>query len=314
MIEQIKSIEQAIIATLSYFDLFEYPLKKEEIWTWLYSPNSFNYQEFEKSLNSEKVLQKVDSKDEYLFLKERENLIEIRKDRFEIDQKKWQIAKKGARILRYIPFIRLICVCNTLAFNNANIESDIDFFIVVKNNRLWLARFFATFLLDLLRMRRKGEKIQDKICLSFYVTEKTMNFEPLLIKPEDSYFAFWTAQLVPLLNRENTFEKLIEQNKWVKNYLPNAFERTKKSLIVDNSFTNFFYKLKEKALSGKLGNWLENYFKLVQKNKMDKNTESVAKEPNTKVVISDDVLKFHETDTREMIQREFERRFQLFCN
>jgi len=312
MRDQIKNIEQAIIATICYFDLFEYPLKKEEIWSWLYSPIRFSYSDFDQAMISEKVAKDIDSKEGYFFLKGKENLIEIRKDRLAISQKKWQIAKKGAGILRYIPFIRLICVCNTLAYDNAKKESDIDFFIVVKNNRLWLTRFLATVLLDLLRMRRKGKRIQNKICLSFYVTEKAMNLESLLIKPEDSHFAFWFSQFVPLLNRENTFEKLVSQNQWIKQYLPNAFQKMKTGLISDNSCINFFYKIKERVLSGNLGDWLENYFKKIQKNKMDKNTESVAGEPNTKVVISDDILKFHETDTRKKVQEEFERRISSF--
>jgi len=66
-------------------------------------------------------------------LKGRITLPEARKTHKFIAEKLWNRVKFYSNSMQKMPFIRMIAVCNNLAYDNANEKSDIDLFIVVKD-------------------------------------------------------------------------------------------------------------------------------------------------------------------------------------
>ncbi|MFA5070432.1 MAG: hypothetical protein WC528_04070 [Patescibacteria group bacterium] len=310
-------LEKAILAGLCYYDVFDYPLTAEEIWRWLYVKDGKT--DFPKDLNAvlevlemSKNLKEVMETDEnYYYLKGRREIVETRKERFEADKNKWRIAKSAMGFLRMVPFLKYVAVCNNVAINNAKAESDIDFFIVASTGQLWTCRFFTTWFTWMLGYWRHKNKIRNKICLSFYAAEESLDFQPLLLKEGDPYFNFWVDQLVPLFDRGGTGEKIKAQNTWVLKQLPNALAGQKESLVKPDSLTAMIQQFFEIVfINPILGPWLTNFIRHNQMKKMGKNQESVAKENNTKVVIADSVLKFHETDKREFYRQKFYERLK----
>ncbi|USN53636.1 MAG: hypothetical protein H6760_00480 [Candidatus Nomurabacteria bacterium] len=304
--------EQGILATLAYFDVFDYPLREEEILRWFYVTSPSEH--WEKSTvqetlrHSQALSEYIEQREGWYTLKHRGQLIERRVQRRRISMRKWRIARFATRLLRVIPFIRMVAVCNTLALNNAREESDIDFFIIARQGRMWTMRFLTTTLLDFARIRRKGAAIKDKICLSFYVTDAAMNLEPLRLQPVDPHFVYWADQFVLLYDTAAVFQDYQQANVWGKQYLPFAFSQSSQPQIRDTLLTSMMKQSAEWILGGRIGDWFEKFFRRIQLRKMDRNVHSRAWENDSQVIISDNILKFHEQDRREEYRRLFEGR------
>ena len=64
----------------------------------------------------------------------------------------------------------------------------------------------------------------------------------------------------------------------------------------------------EKVLKGFFGDIGESFFKYIQLAKMSANKQSIAKEKDSRVVINDKMLKFHENERRVLYRQKFEER------
>lgn len=305
---ELHPIERGIVATLAYFDVLDYPLTADEVGRWFYAETpieGLTQSKVSEALQNSTALKAfIQAEDGYYFLTGRSELVSFRSDKSLNARTKWLIAKRAAGWLRWVPFIRMVAVCNKLAYDNVRPESDIDFFIVSRSKRLWLTRFAATVMLDLLRLRRKGSSIKDKICLSFFVTDDALNLERLSLKPDDPHFMFWLDQFV-LLFGQDEFVRFQQANNWIKQRLPFAFTEKDERVIQDASFIRMIRRMKEWFLGGWLGDWFEAGFKRLQLAKMKNNRDSRAWSDNTDVVISDQVLKFHEADRRQEYRDRF---------
>ncbi|MBN1325561.1 hypothetical protein JW977_01075 [Candidatus Falkowbacteria bacterium] len=306
-------LELFVLNTIIYFDIFDYPLTVNEIYYYLYTGGMdvmpFSSQEIDDILvTSEKLRKVITTQSGFYFLKGRREIVEIRLERYNIADKKFRIAKKAIWFLKFLPFIKMIAVCNNLGYQNAKPESDIDFFIITAKNRIYLVRFCVSVLLSLLRFR--GENKTDRICLSFYTTEDNMDFSNLPIVAEDIYLTFWLATLWPIYVRENFCQKFLEKNVWLKKYLPHfmPIKIGYRYRVDDTSWSKFIYGAKELIAGGFIGNFLEKITKKIQLKKMSQRKKDMAVVGNSKVIISDIMLKFHENDRRLEYLQKFERK------
>ncbi|MCD4704631.1 hypothetical protein K8R66_00985 [bacterium] len=302
------SLEKAILKTVIYYDIFDYPLTGFEIWKWLYD-YQVTLDEVVKALeNSFDLKRYLETKDGFYFFKGRKSLINTRKARRDYSIDKWRVGLRAAWFLRIIPFIKTIILCNSIAYFNAEKDSDIDFFIIVKDKYLWLTRFLITILLHFLRIRRHGNKISDRICLSFYIIDNNLSLEKLTYK-RDIHFYYWLLHFVPIFDT-GIYKKFFKNNAWLKNYIPRAstWEVIDNWMTKDNFFTKIFRTFLERILDNFLGRFLNSFLRKVQLFKMSKNKFSKSKENNTDVIISDNILKFHEEDNRKSIRDIFYKR------
>lgn len=307
-------LTSALLATLAYHDVFNYPLKRSELWRWLYfgwplegQPATIERSAFDAALDALVAAGKVETKGGYYYLKGKEASVVLRLERFELARKKWEIARRGAAILRTAPFIRFVGVCNTLAINNVRRESDIDFFIITKDHRLWTSRFVITGALEARDLRRHGKKTKDRICLSFYLSETNADTRPLLLPDGDPYFAFWLAQLVPMFD-VGGWQTLKRANSWLTSIMPHAWQDRPKPVLTDTPWTKWVRETREFFLYNWFGDQIENYLKSAQNLKMRMNRESLQDHPDNRVVISINTVKVHESDRREEYRQKFKER------
>ncbi|PIT88714.1 MAG: hypothetical protein COU29_00485 [Candidatus Magasanikbacteria bacterium CG10_big_fil_rev_8_21_14_0_10_36_32] len=293
-------LEQSIVRTLTYFDLVDYPLTKEELFSYLWRPPFGRYDDFLTALESGS--QKWENKWGYYFLSGREHIVENRRVRLLPSEQKLRLARRAAKKIRSVPFLRAIFLCNSVASGTAGESSDIDFFIIADPKRIWLVRFFTNFILKLFGWRTYGQKIRNRICLSFYVDGGHLDISPLRAVPEDIHFIYWLYQMLPLYDPDNYNDKFLKANKWAGDYLPNL---KKENLpISDSAFQNsrlglIWKKIWEKMWSVGYGDLLESQAKGFQLAMMKKNIKSMADMGDNSVVIGDSVIKLHENDTRK---------------
>lgn len=275
-------------------------MKKEDVWGWLYRPSfDFSREDIGKAIEELIVRRIVRAEDGNISLEvvdENEIRIAIR----EAAERKYKIAGRFAKYLAWIPGIRGIAVCNTLAWDVVAEDSDIDLFIITRPGAIWLARLFAAFPLRLFRAR-PGDKTRDPICLSFFITDEALDISELRILPDDPYLAYWTRSLVALAD-DGVFNDFTKSNDWAKNALPNspsaigAVERYFLCSTIFRLNTLLYGMLRSSGLLS----LLEKSARKIQEKMFPKKIKELANK-STDVVVNDKTLKFHTDDARRNI-------------
>lgn len=215
-------LEKAILKTLVYADIFDYPLTIKEIGKYLIKVKITSQSEI-LLCKTAKDLKFIKYKNSFYYLIGRENIVKTRREREQWSVEKIKKADKISRILKFIPTVKLIGVTGALAVNNSKEEDDIDLLIVTKRGLLWTTRFLVTIICELINVRRRpGDKeTNNKICLNMFLDEDHLSIPS---KGRDLFSAHEVIQMKPIYDRDQIYEKFLQQNLWAKNYLPNAIK------------------------------------------------------------------------------------------
>lgn len=305
-----KDLRWAIIKTILYADLFDYPLSKEEIWKYLIvdgkqqvisSPRTSGdarrseagKKRFEDCLSNAKS---IDSKNGLYFLCGKERLSTIRTQRKKISLEKMKIAKSVAVTLAKVPTVLLIAVSGALAMENAHDTDDIDFFVVVSTKTIWITRLFLLLLLHGMGMRRKRSdaNFSNKICLNMLVDKAHVTFSK---DRQDVYTAHEVFQMKPIFERNGMSDVFVRSNMWVNTFLPNAFV-DRKQLLSDVAVVN--------------KKWLGVFFIPLEFLAKKAQLFYMSKHKTTELII-DGFLAFHPFDYRKVILQKFQKQVRKYA-
>jgi len=221
--------------SIYYHNIFDYPLNQLDLIKW--HPGSFFG---DKYINAQyKFVNGC------MVIKGREGLIYKKILRKRVSKKKLIIAKKSASILSFIPTIKMIGVTGSLAMDNSTEESDIDLMIITQKNTLWLTRLISYLFLTITCQKirtPKNNSQKDKLCINIWLDEDYLIWE----NNRSHYTAHEIAQIIPLVNKEKVYEKFIWDNRWVKNYWPNAIKIEKCNSVKVQPDNNFILLILEK--------------------------------------------------------------------
>ena len=214
----------------------------------------------------------------------------------DIEERLWFKVKKYVPPLAFIPWILFVWVGNSLSMNSCHKNSDIDLFIITRPNRLWTVRILTTLYFTLLGQRKTARKHAGKFCLSFFVTEDSLDFSNFAIA-DDIYLYFWIVFLKPIVDKENTYEHFLEaQKSWADfTEYKNIFEENRQ-YVNDWWKTQFLWKIEK---SWKIWDTIETFLKKIFLPKTQKSFLKLGKPFG--VIITDDILKFHDRDRRKEI-------------
>jgi len=300
---------------IAFFDLFDYPLTVKEIWLNLSLKCELNevIEALENFISEKK---KIESKNGFYFLFGRGGIAEERLRRYSFADRKFKRALLIAKIFKFIPWIKMIAVSNLLGAHNLKDSSDIDFFIAAEDKRIWLTRFFCAGAAKFLGLRPQANNSRDKICLSFYVSEKAMDLSRLMLKDApDIYFTYWLAGLTPLYGAASIYQELIKANQWLYDSLPNwpAFAKASagkrprfwlKRRDAGSPLPRFYRDVVDLFMGG-----LEPQFKKLQLKLLPKQLKDLMN-LDSRVIINDQIIKLHANDRREEYKRKYEEKIR----
>ncbi|MDO8668158.1 MAG: hypothetical protein Q7K35_03595 [bacterium] len=342
--ENFLRLKEAIVETVAYFDMFDFPLTVFEIWqslgvkcelmevmedleTTATPPNpplsggQINLDSRLRGNDKKEGGQiEIEYKNGFYFLAGRSAIIETRLARYSATDMKFKRALRLMKIYKFIPWLKMAAIGNLMGAHNLKEAGDIDLFIITEARRIWLTRFFCVILAGIFGLRPKPGKSKDKICLSFFVSEEALDLRPLMLKKknnppsplseggqinpprppllkgadnDDIYFIHWLAGLTPIYEKDGIYEKFLLANRWLNDCLPN-FEKRITSKRRDAGFgpEKFYRDLVDLLFSG-----LEPWFKKLELKRLPKNLQEM-KNLDTRVVVSDRVLKLHLNDRR----------------
>lgn len=304
--------EKSILATISYYDIFDYPLTSFEIWRHLVKPKEGKQNEItagdivEALFESTELCGCISQKAGFYFLKGRETISDLRLSRKKLADQKWKKIKNTFRLLSVVPFMRAIFVSGSLAMENSKDDSDIDVIVVAKKSRIWTVRTFLTLLTFILGVRRHGDKTKDRICLNHYITDASLRIPFESIYNAESY-----VHLVNVYrDDEEIFKKFQKENSWIENFAGDFLVSDLGSVrsVRRNKFLNFIAKISETFLSGKAGDFLENIFSKFESERIKK--DPLFSKSGGRITIDDNQLEFHPDSHEYFIIPEFNSRME----
>src|SRR6185436_12439212 len=133
-----EKLSQAALQTITYSDIFDYPLTAHEIHRYLTGVKA-SYAQVLKVLEEEPVARVG----EYFTVPGRESIAGIRMRREASSRKIMPRAIRYGRILAALPYIRMVTLTGSLAMSNMEEGQDIDYMIVTAPNHLWTCRALA---------------------------------------------------------------------------------------------------------------------------------------------------------------------------
>lgn len=294
-------LESAVLRTVTYFSYFSYPLTAFEIWKWLLNPTvPYSYKEVVGALDTSEMLQeKVSRQLGFFGFGNVANQIDDRSRRLADALQKYAALSRYLSYLSRIRAVRGVAICNSLAFHHTTEASDIDLFVITEPGKTWTARFLAAVPLILFR-RRPGETKKHPICLSFFAAQSALGLQEVKIGEQDPYLAYWSMTLMPLFDRGLWQRQFVEENRWVGEHLPNA-HGVKRAAA-------FRARERHRIIPAIFG---EKLLKKVQEDHLPRHMKAMSN-IDTRVIINDDMLKFHDHDRREEIKLALDERMNAF--
>jgi len=251
--------KKGILATLTYFNMFDYPLKKREIYIFLGHKEEPRF--FDRALKILVEESAVFQLGEFYCLFNNYALAERRSRGNEKAAIMLKKAEKAAHLIAAFPYVRGVAVSGSLSKKFADEDADIDFFIITAANRLWIARTILhvfkkiTFLFNL----------QDCFCMNYFVDEAQA-----CILEKNIYTATEVATILPVCGM-TVFENFYAVNSWSKNFLPNNYMHISSAVEIRKKWPGI---ATEKICNNRAGNLLDNWLMRLTANSWNRKTRN----------------------------------------
>lgn len=273
----IDSLRTNILRTLLYYDIFSHPLNSDEVYAFLPQNSIAKDEVYDKLKNySYEEGNTFAEKEGYYYIKPNEQYICIRKTKNEHARKLWKAARIVTHLIKRFPFVRAIFVTGSLSKNTTDKNSDLDFMVITAPNRLWIARnlmmiFKKIFLFNSYKY----------FCVNFLLTE-----DHLEISDKNIFTATETATVKTTFNTA-LLESFINKNLWIKNYFPN-YQPCDPLLHLPgfkvNNRTSYLQKVLELFFYGKIGDFIDEKFRIMTNKYFEKKYRNFTKEERTKLL------------------------------
>lgn len=205
-------LETAILRTVLYADVFNFPMSADEIHHFLIYDHPVSRHEIGNALTSSIYLRDHLEEDQGFIVRVgRKALITQRARSEKISETLWPQALHYAAWLARLPFVRMVAVTGALAMRNPIDENDdLDYMIVTTARRVWLARAFSILLVRLVRLRGIV------ICPNYVLAENVLEQNRT-----DLFIAHEVTQMIPIYGHD-LYRNFRTANPWVTRHLPNA--------------------------------------------------------------------------------------------
>jgi hypothetical protein len=205
-------IEQAVVRSVAYGDVFEYPLRAPEVHRYLHGVSATPEATADALARRSSPGGALTCRDGFYTLPGRADLVDLRRRRTAHARALWPKALKYGRLIAELPFVRMVAVTGSLAWDNVDAGADVDYLIVTEPDRLWVTRWLVAAL------GRVAGREGVSLCPNYMVSERA-----LLLAERNLYGAYELVRMVPIAGLD-LHRRLFDANPWALSHLPNATE------------------------------------------------------------------------------------------
>lgn len=241
---QIGTLAKGIIKTLAYYDIFNYPLTREEIYICSNTNGDTKtsvFKELEALVDSGIVYRS----DNFYSINHNSQLIPKRIEGNKRAFKKMKTAKLFSKFISHFPFVRGVLLSGSISKGYMDEKADIDYFIITSPNRLWIARILLVFFKKMFLLNS-----YKFFCINYFISTSELEIEE-----KNIYTAIEFATLIPMYGAD-VYNELYESNQWIKNYVPNYPKRDVTHLPPFKK--KIIQKIIEPLLNGRFGDYVDD--------------------------------------------------------
>jgi len=285
---RLSQLDLAVLESVAYSDVFDFPVTAAEIHRSLAVETSQAAVEAILELNSP-LAEHVTFKAPYYVLAGRDALIATRERRGRASKRLMRRAGFYGRLIGNLPFVRMVAVTGSLAVDNADDGDDIDYLIVTSPGRVWLARALTMTVVRLATLRGLT------LCPNYLLAESALS-----LPERDAYTARELLQMRPVHGRE-VHARMLRANTWGRDLMPNW----QVELAGEGRTGSLLGRIGERALGGRLGDAIERW--LLRRKGRELNSRAGE---NGEAVFNETVCKGHFDAHKARLQDELRRRLQ----
>lgn len=298
-------LRDSVIFILLYYDIFQYPLKEEDIAALLthkYKPNLIRTTLHD--LNDQGLIYEFESY--YSTTKNIAALVEQRKKSNAHAQVLLQKVPFYAGLLSLVPFVKSVALSGSLSKGSANHHADIDFIVITKHNRLWVCKSMVQFLKRILRLFGK----EQFLCANYFIAESKTT-----IDERNIFIAIELATVIPLYGIDYT-QQLLASNQWSAHFVSNNVPKKTVNALKAKSF--YLLKVVKYLVSFLLffvGNFLDNRLMNYSKRRWHKahfHKFKNAEDFDNSIKIRKNEVKYHLHSFQHNVIAKFEQQLKAF--
>jgi len=291
-------LQKQLLKALCYFDIFEHPLKADELLN--FSGNENSLDEVKRHLQKSQEEGKVFSHRGYFSI--RREIAQLTNERLKKEASAKAYFKKlpfFVGIIKKFPFVRGIAISGSLSKHVMHENGDIDYFIITAEGRLWICRTLLVLFKKIFLLNSKKY-----FCLNYFVDEKNLE-----IIDKNIFTAMELIHLMPVYNQP-IWEKVKANNSWVEEYFPN-FKPPKKFNPIPKKTNQI--NLIEKFFPDRYGDYIDLFLmKYTYRHWSKKFKHFDSKTLELTMRSNRGVSKHHPQDFQSRVLEEFEKRWCVF--
>ncbi|MFC2094732.1 nucleotidyltransferase domain-containing protein [Bacteroidota bacterium] len=212
-VTEIGTLARSIIKTLAYYDIFNYPLTKEEIYSCSITNGDTKASVFDK-LELLVASGIIYNNDKFYSINHNSQLIPKRIEGNKRAINKMKTAKLFSKFISHFPFVRCVLLSGSISKGYMDEKADIDYFIITGPDRLWIARIMLVFFKKLFLLNS-----YKFFCINYFISTSELKIEE-----KNIYTAIELATLIPMYGAD-VYNKFYAANQWIKTYVPNYPKR-----------------------------------------------------------------------------------------
>jgi hypothetical protein len=193
---------------LLYFDVFSYPLLKEELFLYcgMEAGKEILFEEELSHLTEHGMIHEYQG---YLMTGTCSGMVRRRIKGNKRAASRIRTAMRYAQLISWFPFVRGVFLSGSISKGYMNKTDDIDYFIVTEPGRLWIARSLLTLFKKIFLLNSHRN-----FCINYFVDS-----DHLTVKTRNRFTATEIVFLLPVFGSAY-YAGMLKANKWVTRYFP----------------------------------------------------------------------------------------------
>ena len=245
------TLPDSILSTICFFDCWQRPMTILDLEKYLIGQRT-DQKKIAWALKTNLKLKKyLKKKKDFWQLKSSPDIIISWLTRQRQTRKFWRRHYPMFKSFLGLPFIKMVGVTGSLMVDGAMPKSDIDLFIVAKAKRVHLTRFALRGLIKFLAW--KNDLSEKFFCPTFLIDNAHLD------RIEHDIFSAFEIGAMKLIWGRETYERLLNRNKWVRKIFPKAYSeaRLKEEIFKMDQDLQTKQDFWAGFAPGELGDWFE---------------------------------------------------------